>query len=1257
MREPVNKNPSDDPFNFNSFDDFDDDDSFDWDQRDDKDQYSPRQRNRDGSPPPARRKRAKKSNATMWVLGILGGMGLSIVLCCGGAVWWVRNEVDKVEERVRNDFELTEVDSDGEELADTVEEIQELIDSRIETDAPFINEAFSSKHVGVPEDKKKEIDEFLTKLVEAINSEELDPFRSLSDTDKNAQTIKESPFFPHSNRFDSVEAITRWQRNIFVINEVGITNHHIAHIALPKDKPLAIVDSFFIAYGKQSVSYRLWMTKKSGAWKLYDWHAIDDKLRYSDHMAALYDIWNNQLGVKSRYKNFINEVDKSDDLSLNGKGDIENQTQEIYAGFSRAEKIQLPVVMKSYQLMALSHRWSELDCYREAFRLMVEAEKYDNPIGIAHLRLRSYAQLKKHEKVLEYAKVYEELAGHSPEVSYAKANAYFALGEPVKAIPEYQYLLTVNPEDVEIMRSLSVASVFSDNTHLVEHLKTLKDPAKSASKVFLQSLYQNNITLLQSLLKFVEQQKPNSPEYLSMQAALHNKKGEYKQAAKLYLQLLKKQKKENQEGGFLSNYLSAMTAADKPIEGYTKVSGQHAQEAFMNFVYQLIEGEGVVLDDKYWEPLAKAHRSKSKDDPWFHYILGYIEADKGEPQKAIQHYQDALKIAEKQKMEKYQISTILSGLIQESANISKEKVVEVYRQYKDHSNIFEQVMNILELNKKVSHYSAVTYERQKTNPDDPMIHYYNVLYWETRGNKEDLIEELLLKAVSNIKKDEAQSWKYRKIYRKLVEVRLKANRSLSEPVELLQNVEYLTVALEQLTLKQDWNKWKDLIDTCGTNHKDKKIRSAILFSVAQKRQLMKQDHLLISLMETVDENEFRPIGEWKRSQLYDWLTSALIRQNQFQKLRQFGEARLKQYNREGMVIAALLVQRKDDELKEFLKLSPSLEYTFSELLNQKEVTSAAGQIMVSDLKKQYPARFERYIPYNTMYLLLKVGTGLSEKSIKEKFNPIPNFPYKVSKFDFSHKSVQKNLHSFLVESDTEKFIISYEQKPYASLANNASIKKNEGIGFVLDGHHSAWLSITLLNTDQKQYNVVNMNAVYKRLGKLTAPFVDKNIIAYGSSGQWINCNQKTDELMTNLKQGATREKLFPHTPYTYLERTEEYQAEQKKITHQQQLARQRIYQQAVEFTKNSSPKDTFQIEVSQQIGDTNIQTWLTVESVIFSGYGTEEYRCKLMKPSPLHSNIKPGSYLTVSNYSITNFKYKKDGKVISGYDETVQAEK
>jgi predicted Zn-dependent protease len=219
--------------------------------------------------------------------------------------------------------------------------------------------------------------------------------------------------------------------------------------------------------------------------------------------------------------------------------------------------------------------------------------------------------------------------------------------------------------------------------------------------------------LLQKLLDAHAKNQPNSFELLRTQARLKIKQKQVPEGIVLFKAALAKQPPKVQRDRMVAEFLSDMVAAGQTLEAYQ--AAPDAGQAFAILAPQLrSRSNGNEL-----RRLLDAHRRQQPEDCWLSYYAGQLNVEEKAWDKAAAQFADGWKKAPDESRETFRHSYV-------HAMYMAGRALQAYRDVDadDRDEVFEQLVNLLSVDKKAAVLDALLNERSKDNPGDPDLLFH-----------------------------------------------------------------------------------------------------------------------------------------------------------------------------------------------------------------------------------------------------------------------------------------------------------------------------------------------------------------------------------------------------------------------------------------------------------------------------------------------------------------------------------------------------
>jgi Tol biopolymer transport system component len=296
-------------------------------------------------------------------------------------------------------------------------------------------------------------------------------FTDVFDARRTMRLLKQQGMLPTTwggdNEYQVMRKLEPQLRQRLAHPVVGITwrRCEIRQVRFLQDETEAVVHSRHWDADDVPARVRLWLVRRDGKWRVYDFEELEVSMRFST-----------ALGVGSMMVDQKNPSIKALPRLLQGCQEVVGGDSE--RGVEILEKLKgekFPPVVESWRLAMIAEGWRDQKEYAKALKAADRAVAINNDLPFLHLTYaRCHNGLKQHEKALEAADRYAKRLGKDAYYFAEVGDACAGLARTADAVAAYKSGLNDDPQSA--VNVLGLMRLLPDGEHraLVQYYKQLK---------------------------------------------------------------------------------------------------------------------------------------------------------------------------------------------------------------------------------------------------------------------------------------------------------------------------------------------------------------------------------------------------------------------------------------------------------------------------------------------------------------------------------------------------------------------------------------------------------------------------------------------------------------------------------------------------------------------------------------------------------------------------------------------------------------
>jgi tetratricopeptide (TPR) repeat protein len=517
------------------------------------------------------------------------------------------------------------------------------------------------------------VNAYFDKLVEATRANDANRFRSLMSARRFMDEVKKRGLIKQLNQSDEEGMIKDFAEKWLSI-PVNWSRYRIVNVRSSNYWRDAVVYAYFWDELQSVSEVRFWLTREGEGWIAYDWELLEFGVRESMTAAAFI-----HYGNDPRLDDHIQAASESGQAYRQSR---EGNRDAAVALVTQSEKRRSVPELADRLAVNIAYTWRSLG---EPRRAVLAARKVKSPrmaAGALFVQGEVYEQYGLHRRALEFARQYEEAIGAGPASAGLLANIHERLGNRAEAIEYRQAELRFDPDNAQSLMSLAEMVDESQRNLLLDLIRQTGEPVERAVGLFARVANVGDRLVARAVADFVIAAEPESARAAAVEARLARAQGDHARAAAQF-KIAWERSADDERESYVAEYLTAMAAAGKSLEGY-----EQAPDPGKAFAY-FASGSGdddEALPPEALDALFAAHRQRFPDDPWLHFYSGHRFQEKQDYSAAEREYRAAIEHAGEEDVATYR-NSLLFLLLQAG------KVLEAYHGILPPEEAFQRIVD------------------------------------------------------------------------------------------------------------------------------------------------------------------------------------------------------------------------------------------------------------------------------------------------------------------------------------------------------------------------------------------------------------------------------------------------------------------------------------------------------------------------------------------------------------------------------------
>jgi len=260
-----------------------------------------------------------------------------------------------------------------------------------------------------------------------------------------------------------------------------------------------------------------------------------------------------------------------------------------------AEVQRVPTELEGFRWVLTGYHWKMLGDFSEAeccFRKPLRPEDVPG----AYFGLMNCNRLNNTARAIEYAELYEQAVGPTPELCEIKARMFEELHRSEQAVKEWEKVLRAQPENEAALRALLHALPQDDKSALGSWLARLEDPLVTLPSLAQSIAWQDYKGLL-SLGSYLKNSAPDAPATQYVLGLANYQDREYQEAAKYYRRAFKSEQDSAAISKYVDAYVEAMSQIGQGVAAWREVPDP--KSAFDSVAYSYEEEESLLSPQEF----------------------------------------------------------------------------------------------------------------------------------------------------------------------------------------------------------------------------------------------------------------------------------------------------------------------------------------------------------------------------------------------------------------------------------------------------------------------------------------------------------------------------------------------------------------------------------------------------------------------------------------------------------------------------------
>ena len=452
---------------------------------------------------------------------------------------------------------------------------------------------------------------------------------------------------------------------------------------------------------------RWWVSKRSGAWKVYDWERLDMGIRQCTRVAMIVAEGSHN---RNEISNAINCLDEAF-VAVVSKEDADAADAKL----KEAEKAKFPASLEAARFLMIGlvrlHRGQykeALEAWKETRRLREDMPYLDLLDAIA------YNRLGEPDKALKLLERYQGLLGEDPYSLRELGEALLGLQRAPEACTAYGKALDLDAKEADaflgLLRAVRAAGKRDDLAARFAKLDKLQENFDTFAEDCRQIRDSESLEQLARAMRQIDPRYAPADYYLALARVWAGEKND--EAISLFRSALAKQKDKEKREGYIIGFLQAMQSAGHAVKAYEAAPDR--DQAFRLLAADLKSSYG-------WEQLQQltaAHASKHPDDVLLPFYQGEVHVREENYALADKDFtQGMAKPPDRVVLDDFRASRVL-------ARFHIGQALAAYAEIGPQQETFQQLALLCLQEKDHAQLQALLDAHEKAHPDDAAVMRY-----------------------------------------------------------------------------------------------------------------------------------------------------------------------------------------------------------------------------------------------------------------------------------------------------------------------------------------------------------------------------------------------------------------------------------------------------------------------------------------------------------------------------------------------------
>jgi tetratricopeptide (TPR) repeat protein len=352
-------------------------------------------------------------------------------------------------------------------------------------------------------------------------------------------------------------------------------------------------------------TYRFWLRKEGGGWRIYDFEDVAMGCRVSTLLlTGMEALGTNDRAVERAMERLHAAVQAAADGNLEVAEELVRKTAPA----------ELPKALDAVRWLVVGVAQTARERYCEALESFDKAESLRPDVPVLDLlRARIHNELGRHQEALRFARAYEKAVAPDADAWEQIGKAEAGLGQWRKACDAYRSALRDAPDAVDCLIGLGKALPAGRKGELGEAFARLSRPRAQLVRIAEALLEADDAEALEALTAAFARIDPYHPDVAYYTAQVHLLREQYAEAADAVRNVLPRVTSESERPYFLDLYLNAESEASDCMTAYRGCPDP--RYAFHDLARRLYDAG----DARGLRRLIDAHAAKQPGDPRLHY--------------------------------------------------------------------------------------------------------------------------------------------------------------------------------------------------------------------------------------------------------------------------------------------------------------------------------------------------------------------------------------------------------------------------------------------------------------------------------------------------------------------------------------------------------------------------------------------------------------------------------------------------------------